>query len=1470
MKIYKRNIISFLAIMIILCLSTAIIFIAQNSGVAKADTEYSGGNGSENAPFIIATEDDYCTFMTAVNDHTAVNGYFNTYFQLKGNLDLADYLIVPVGNQLYPFKGHFNGNGFKISNIKINTISVGTEYTGLFGATSVDAIIENLTIDGTITGNSNIGGIVGQNLGVISNCKNYAEIKAQANSQLSNYGGICGFNRGTISFSANFGTIIGHGPNTGGIVGENSEGTIEKSLNAGTITSDFYSAGGIAGNNDASIKESFNSGSISSYSTVGGIAGSNAATGSIENTYNTGIINASNSIAGGISGSNEGIIYNSYNAAAISSPSQIGAISGYVPAIVSIENCFSSEQRFSGRLTFRGNDYTNSRILRDVDMANADSATNLNKMGILNQQDDSIWGMRGYDDTYTHYPELTTFLNSDDDVINSASENSVRVIREITDAELEETVFTYNGNYNEPNVLRNDELLIRNVDYSIEFENNLNAGEENFAVAHITFINYYKGEASKNFTINKQPISIQWESDTYFYNGKEQHPIVTVASGRINDENITFVYMGGGINVGEYTVYAQLEDVSINAINANYSFEGTNFTYVINKNPLTVEWDEDELFYTGLAQYPQAQIVNGLIGLDTVELIYSDYFNNINAGESYTVKVEIISDNYILSEEYAYSISKQPISAVFSNEVFIYNGEVQYPAIISVQGEVNNERVIFNYFGYENNINASINYSVGAILSEDVVNRNYFFNELIKKYTIRPKQISIVFSDDIIYYNGQAQMPRFTVYGEVKQENVDLIISDFSKNISAIFEAEYYVTISFSSAVVNSNYNFEEETFYYKINPLPIELAWEENTTNLIYNKRPQHPTAYVVSETYDELSIIYGECLTIDAGNNYCIDFTVNNDNYLVISKLFYNILPKEVEIAIISEDLVYNGEVQYPEIAIMTEVYDDVHIVYGLNNSINADEYILDCALSDSNYIIKSKVIYLISKKPIDIEWDKAELFYNGSVQYPIANYIGTINSEELTFNYIFDEQSFDVGINYVVTVELDVTNAVNYNYVILENSSLNYNIKEKEITIENLNPLNREYNCNAEIEVAGGELSGIISGDSVSFIITNAYITDINVGKDKIVIIEFILLGNEAYRYKCTVPSVFVDIYKAHIDSSLIRFESRTFTYDGQPKSIYINDILPTDIEVEYIGNEIIDIGEQVVTAHFIFNENNYAPIEDIYSKLYVSPAEYNCEENILIKVISGYIDYGAEVVIGKTDNINKKELALAWNEVISKSVKIDILHNGVKIQPQGIIRVTLPLDRGLMNKHDLKIVSFINGESQELNYFINGNEISFETNTISNIYIITVNRAYIAAIIISIAVVLFTALFLIFYIRCKRSRSEKLIKNEIICAVPLQPIEEKQIDNLEIIEAHEFELDGAYCNSYKSFLAALNYKDIARQKEICAMPSDRAERFATGKGNGKRRDLYWQGKYVKKDSREYKQLLAEAEKRSKEKE
>lgn len=105
--------------------------------------------------FTLATAEQLAGLAELVNDGNSFEG---KTINLGANVDLNNMHWTPIGTSASPFKGSFIGTGYTISNLK----AVGTKRVGLFGATSVGAHIEGVTVvNANVSGNDYVGVIVG-------------------------------------------------------------------------------------------------------------------------------------------------------------------------------------------------------------------------------------------------------------------------------------------------------------------------------------------------------------------------------------------------------------------------------------------------------------------------------------------------------------------------------------------------------------------------------------------------------------------------------------------------------------------------------------------------------------------------------------------------------------------------------------------------------------------------------------------------------------------------------------------------------------------------------------------------------------------------------------------------------------------------------------------------------------------------------------------------------------------------------------------------------------------------------------------------------------------------------------------------------------------------------------------------------------------------------------------------------------
>ncbi len=245
------------SILLILALILSACFFHGHATGDEKYAKFSGGDGTEENPFLISNVKDLMELSEAF---LTDNGYWNNHFQLTGDIDLGENIWIPICSGQDGFKGMFDGRG---KNITIRNMTDG-KYLGLFGKIDQDAIIKNLSVTGIInkkakgTDNVYFGLIAANSEGTVADCKTQGSINLDIESLQEIFvGGAIGLGRGSFNNIKNEASIdlkaIGESYiYLGGVVGQSHNNMTELSYmtNTGTITgtvNGMIRAGGIAG-----------------------------------------------------------------------------------------------------------------------------------------------------------------------------------------------------------------------------------------------------------------------------------------------------------------------------------------------------------------------------------------------------------------------------------------------------------------------------------------------------------------------------------------------------------------------------------------------------------------------------------------------------------------------------------------------------------------------------------------------------------------------------------------------------------------------------------------------------------------------------------------------------------------------------------------------------------------------------------------------------------------------------------------------------------------------------------------------------------------------------------------------------------------------------------------------------------------------------------------------------------------------
>jgi filamentous hemagglutinin family protein len=210
--------------------------------------------------------------------------------------------FVPIGTSSNQFTAAFDGNGFVVDSLTINTPLAND--LGLFGYVGLGSTIQNVgTTNVFVSGYNVVGGLIGYNFGTITHVSSSGTVDG-----IVTVGGLVGVNNVTVSNAYSTATVNGGTSLVGGLIGITS-GSLTNAYSTGPVTAGANSSevGGLTGFNGGTISDAFSLSPVTvgaNSNAVGGLVGANLNT--ITNTYSTGLVTAGagSTLVGGLVGDN--------------------------------------------------------------------------------------------------------------------------------------------------------------------------------------------------------------------------------------------------------------------------------------------------------------------------------------------------------------------------------------------------------------------------------------------------------------------------------------------------------------------------------------------------------------------------------------------------------------------------------------------------------------------------------------------------------------------------------------------------------------------------------------------------------------------------------------------------------------------------------------------------------------------------------------------------------------------------------------------------------------------------------------------------------------------------------------------------------------------------------------------------------------------------------------------------------------
>lgn len=718
--------------------------------------------------------------------------------------------------------------------------------------------------------------------------------------------------------------------------------------------------------------------------------------------------------------------------------------------------------------------------------------------------------------------------------------------------------------------------------------------------------------SNKNYTLPEEAITTNFEivasefdfkfsydSITLPYDGNIHSPEVKIEGERPTWLSIEYD-SNGIINAGTETITATF-------ISSNPSYKVPNpvsATVTITAIEAIISFELNENVYNGKAIYPTAKVSNA-IGEDNPTVILDDsYLNKINAGVHTVEAIGILDNpNYKItdSKSYSYTIlkAKYDVSNIqFVDASFEYDGNPHRPTISAIDEEKGikitgiDGDVIISYTEGITNVGTKL------ITATFTGSPNYEeIQPMTARVTVTPKEVELIWGDNTFTYTGSIIKPECNISGYIGNET-----SEFTLTAQGINVGEYTATIS---NLTNNNYKLPTNTTYkYYITKAKYEisnLSFESDTK--VYDKTVLYPK--IVGTKPDNLEIEY-EGLSSNVGTHTITIRLDAGSNYETIASIEVDVTITKKSISVVFDSLEakYTGTISYPTPRLIGVISGDICNLTTNGGGTNVGEYTIEIVgIDNNNYSLSetSNVTYKIIPADYDmtgIEFNDVEFEYNGKEQKPSIT--GTL-PQGVSIEY-------STGATNVNDGEVEVTatfKTIDDNYNTPKSMRANVKILPKEI---NASWTNTVFDYDNNKHSATATLIGIIDGDNCEATISGY---GINAGNHTC---EIVSLNNSNYSISASTASIEIIINKINYDMSSIKFEDKTFQYNGLLQQQVVSGNLESIIGLDNIRPEIdeyigyvqnVSDGEVTCVVTFKTESINYNVPENMECKISVVP-------------------------------------------------------------------------------------------------------------------------------------------------------------------------------------------------------------------------------------------------------------------------
>ena len=258
--------------------------------------------------------------------------------------------------------------------------------------------------------------------------------------------------------------------------------------------------------------------------------------------------------------------------------------------------------------------------------------------------------------------------------------------------------------------------------------------------------------------------------------------------------------------------------------------------------------------------------------------------------------------------------------------------------------------------------------------------------------TIAPKTIGLSWSNTAFTYDGNSHAPTATAIGLVASDVCTVTVDGEQIDVGN-YTAE-------ATELSNGNYVLPQNALQtFTIAPRKATLVW--TNASFVYNGALQAPSATIGNLIEGDACAVTVTGAQKDAGSHKAEAIALSNGNYVLPQDAVqtFTIAPRKATLVWTNASFIYNGALQAPSATIGNLIEGDACAVTVTGAQKDAGSYKAEAiALSNGNYALPDDAnqAFDIAPIPVSLEWESANVTYNGKIQKPRATAVGLISGD------------------------------------------------------------------------------------------------------------------------------------------------------------------------------------------------------------------------------------------------------------------------------------------------------------------------------------------------------------------------------------------------------------------------------------------------------------------------------------------